>query len=141
MGVPEPPAGWVAAEAAVCSLAPLVGVGSALVGLVGLVAEPVAVVVAGLDAGVVVLGVAGTVAVLPLGSTVVRVDGREELGGRGEDEVPVPRGVLDVEEGVGFGAGLGAAAGGAELGAPPAPKAKPITVPGAGVYAATPAVL
>jgi hypothetical protein len=51
----------------------------------------------------------------------------------------VLRGVLDVLDdglgvglGLGFGVEVGVGAGGAELGAPPAPNAKPITVPGAG---------
>jgi len=66
---------------------------------------------------------------------------------------PVPTGVglglgfgaggrLDEDDGLGFGDGLGAAApGGGLLGAPPEPKAKPMTLPGAGSYSATPALL
>lgn len=53
-------------------------------------------------------------------------------------------GLLDDEVGLGlgFGDGFGAtAAGGALLGAPPDPKANPMTLPGAGSYSATPELL
>jgi hypothetical protein len=42
-------------------------------------------------------------------------------------------GLLDEEDGLGLGAGLGAAAGGALLGAPPEPKANPMTLPAGGL--------
>ena len=45
-------------------------------------------------------------------------------------------GLLELDDGLGFGDGLGAvgvAAGGGLLGAPPEPNANPITVPGAGL--------
>jgi hypothetical protein len=138
VGEPDPLVGSVAADAAVCSVDP--DAGGSVVVVAGAVAEVV------LAAGRVVVdalpfGVAGTVAVVPFGRTVVRVDGREELVVRGVDEVPVLRGVLEVDEGLGLGDGFGAAAGGGELGAPPAPKANPITLPAGGSYSATPLLL
>lgn len=133
---PDPLVGSLAVAAAVCSVEPDAGAS------VVVVADDVVVVV-GARLVVEALGraVADTVAVVPFGSTVVRVDGREELVARGVEEVPVLRGVLDVEEGLGLGDGFGAAAGGGELGAPPDPKAKPMTLPAGGSYSATPLLL
>jgi hypothetical protein len=62
------------------------------------------------------LGLAG---VVPAGLGLAAGGLLEELDGLGR--------------GVGFGWGLDAAAGGALLGAPPDPKANPITLPGAGL--------
>jgi hypothetical protein len=71
-----------------------------------------------------------------------------ELPGRA-GVVPAGRGVgfgdgglLDEDDGLGVGVGAGAdPPGGGLLGAPPEPKEKPITVPGAGSYSDTPALL
>jgi hypothetical protein len=61
-----------------------------------------------------------------------------ELGlGLGEDEVPVGAGGAGglgrLEDGLGLGDGFGAEAGGATEGRAPAPNAKPIELPGAGL--------
>jgi hypothetical protein len=139
VGDPAPLDGRVAAEAAVSSLAPAVGVGSSVVVL----GVPVVVAVVGrVVVEPVAVRVAGAVAAVPVGGTAVLVLGRGELVGRGEEgEVPVLRGLLDVGEGLGVGDGFGAAAGGGLLGAPPEPKAKPMTLPDGGSYSATPLLL
>jgi hypothetical protein len=104
-------------------------------------AEPVLVVVEAAVFGFVadVVGFSGTVVVAPFGRTVTLVRGVVAPVARGLAGVDeVDRGVLDVDDGVGLVdgfdvVGFGAAPpGGGELGAAPAPKAKPITLPAGG---------
>jgi hypothetical protein len=79
---------------------------------------------------------AGVVVVLPRGGALDELLGVVDAVALGAAAVVVDVRFVGVveEEGLGFGVGLGAAAaaGGGVLGAAPEPKAKPMTVPGAG---------
>jgi hypothetical protein len=152
MAWPEPsPLPWVVAPSVDVLLVPLV------------VVEDVDVVVVVDDEVDVVDDLGATVVVLPFGSTVTLgaapLDDPDpaprgapgvaavELGlGLGEAAVPLGAGGAGglgrFEEVLGFGDGFGAVAGGGAMsGRAPAPNAKPMAVPGAGLYWETPTEL
>lgn len=136
MGEPEP--SDVACADATFAPEPVVSVTPGVVAeLPGVAVVEGAVVVVPVVAPVVVPGFGTEEPGVPgPGAVVDRADVAELLGLAGVELVGFGLGVdglVDEDDGLGFGAGLGAAAGGALLGAPPDPNANPMTLPGAGL--------